>query len=114
MNPGLRMEMLDDKKRLMQAKNEEYKSMVEKKGVAEYNFNVAFARQLISERLDGTPIGIAKELAKGNKEVARLKMELVKAEGVERSILESMKDNREALGADRSILTWLREEKGNG
>ena len=114
MNPGKRMQMLDDKKRLMAAKNEEYKALIEKRAGAEYAFNVAFAKQLTSERMDGTPITIAKELVKGNRAVANLKLELEVCLGIERACLESMKDIREALGADRSILTWLRNELGNG
>jgi hypothetical protein len=114
MNPGQRMEMLDDKKRLLQAKNDEYKELVFNRATAEYQYNVAFATQLVAERLDGTPITIAKELSKGNREVARLKMSYEVQMGIERACLESMRDTREGLGADRSILTWLREEKGNG
>ena len=114
MNPEKRMKMLDDKKRRLADKNDEYKELVEKRATAEYDYNVAFATRLVAERLDGTPITIAKELTKGNKPVAKLKMTLEVSMGIERACLESMKDIREALGADRSILTWMREEKGNG
>jgi beta-xylosidase len=114
MNPGQRMEMLDDKKRLLQAKNDEYKELVFTRATAEYQYNVAFATQLVAERLDGTPITIAKELTKGNRAVAKLKMDYEVQMGIERACLESMRDIREAIGADRSILTWLREEKGQG
>jgi hypothetical protein len=113
MNPEQRMKMLDDKKRLLAAKNDEYKDLIKKRAQAEFDYNVSFSTQLVSERLDGTPITIAKELAKGNREVARLKMDYEVQMGVERACLESMRDIREAIGADRSILTWMREEKVN-
>jgi len=114
MDPNERMQMLDDKKRRLSNKNDEYKELIKKRAQAEYDYSVAFAEKLIAERMDGTPITVAKELAKGNKVVAKLKLDYEIQIGVERACLESMKDIREAIGADRSILTWLREEKGNG
>ena len=107
------MEMLDDKKSRLRAKNDEYKTLIEKRANAEYEYNVAFAERLMTERIDGTPITVAKELAKGNKGVGKLKLNYEIQLGIERACLESMKDIREAIGADRSILTWLREEKVN-
>jgi hypothetical protein len=113
MNPQKRMQMLDDKKQILRAKNDEYKALIQKRATAEYEYNVAFATKLVSERLDGTPITIAKELVKGYRAVAKLKMDLEVCLGIEKACLESMRDVREAIGADRSILTWLREEKVN-
>ena len=114
MNPGYRMKMLDDKKRRLSEKNDEYKTLVETRAQAEYDYNVAFAEKLMSLRMppDEVPITIAKELTKGDKVVAKLKIKYEVAVGIERACTESMKDIREAIGADRSILTWLREEKG--
>jgi hypothetical protein len=114
MDPELRMVMLDGKKRMLADKNDEYKKLVEKRAQAEYDYNVAYAEKLTSLRMNDTPVSIAKELSKGHKTVAKLKLTLEIQLGVERACLESMKDIREAIGADRSILTWLREEKGNG
>jgi len=114
MNPGLRMKMLDDKKAMLSSKNEEYKTLAEARAKAEYDYNVAFAEKLMKERIDGTPITVAKELARGDRAVGKLKITLEVCLGIERACLESMKDIREAIGADRSILTWLREEKTNG
>jgi hypothetical protein len=113
MNPEKRMRMLDDKKQILRAKNEEYKTLVEARAIAEQDYNIAFAQQLMKERIDGTPITVAKELTKGDRTVAKLKMDYEIKSGIERACLESMRDVREALGADRSILTWLREEKVN-
>jgi hypothetical protein len=112
MNPGQRMKMLDDKKRMLMDKNDEYKELIEKRATAEYEYNVAFATKLTELRMNDTPVTIAEKLTKGHKTVAKLKLTLEIQLGVERACLESMKDIREGLGADRSILTWLREEKG--
>ena len=109
-NPTRRMKMIDDKKGRLEEKNYEYKQLIEKRANAEADYNVAFSMALMKHRMDGTPITIAKDLAKGEKSVVKLKLEYEIALGVERACLESMKDIREALGADRSILTWLRTE----
>ena len=114
MDPGKRMKMLDSKKRMLSEKNDDYKVLVEKRALAEYEYNCAFAERLMKERMDGTPATTAKELVKGDKVVGKLKLNYEVAIGIERACTESMKDIREAIGADRSILTWLREEKGNG
>ena len=110
MNPEKVMSVLQKKNRMLTDKNEEYKALVEARATAEYNYNVAFAMRLTTERIDGTPITVAKELAKGNKPVAKLKMDFEIAMGIERACLESMKDIREAIGSARSILTWMRTE----
>ena len=86
MNPGQRMQMLDDKKRMLSAKNDEYKDLIEKRATAEYEYNVAFAEQLLSERVDGTPITVARELARGTKHVAKLKIALEVCIGIERAL----------------------------
>ena len=113
-DPEHRMKMLDAKKQMLSQKNDEYKTLIETRATAEYNFNCAFAERLMKERLDGTPITIAKELTKGDKTVAKLKIAYEVALGIERACLESMRDVREALNADRSILTWLRTERDGG
>ena len=112
MDPEYRMKMLDDKKRMLSQKNDEYKKLIEDRALAEYEYNCAFAERLMKERMDGTPVGTAKELVKGDKVVGKLKLTYEVSLGIERACLESMRDIREAIGADRSILTWLREEKG--
>ena len=113
-DPAYRMQMLDDKKRMLSAKNDEYKKLVETRATAEYNYNCAFMERLMIERIDGVPVTLVKELTKGDKTVGKLKLAYEVALGIERACLESMRDVREAIGADRSILTWLRSEKDNG
>ena len=111
-DPGHRMKMLDAKKQMLSSKNDEYKKLVDKRAEAEKDYNCAFAKELMRARMDDkTPITIVKDLVKGNKEVAKLKIKLEVCIGIERACTESMKDIREAIGADRSILTWLRAEK---
>ena len=114
MNPEERMRMLDDKKPRLSDKNDEYKELVERQANARREYNVEYARQLLKLKSEGTPITIAKELCRGNKAVADLEFDLEVATAIVRASLESMKDIREAIGADRSILTWLREEKQSG
>jgi hypothetical protein len=110
MTPAEIMKVLQSKNQLLTQKNDEYIELTQKKAQAERDYNVAFATQLISERLDGTPITIAKELCKGNKAVSKLKMDFEVRIGIEKACLESMKDIREAIGSARSILTWMRTE----
>ena len=114
MTPAEVMSVLQSKNRLLTDKNEEYKVLAEKRATAKRDYNVEYAKQLLRLKSEGTPITIAKEVCKGNRAVADLKFSYEIAAAVEKACLESMKDIREALGADRSILTWLRSEKDNG
>lgn len=114
MDPTERMKMLDDKKRRLSAKNDEYKELATAQAEAERQHSVAFAQTELKLKLDGTPVTILKDLVKGHPAVAELRFKADVAAAIAKACLESMKDIREAIGADRSILTWLREEKGQG
>ena len=111
-DPGHRMQMLDAKKQMLSQKNDEYKQLGEKRAEAKRDYDIEYARQLLQLKADGTPITICKDLCKGNRAVAELSFAYDVAAVIEKACLESLKDIREAIGADRSILTWLREEKG--
>ena len=109
-----RMQMLDAKKTLLASKNDEYKSLVDKEANARRDYHIEYAKALTIFKSEGKPVTIIKELVRGNKAVADLEFQYILAAAITRACLESMKDVREALGADRSILTYLRSEKDNG
>ena len=110
MTPAEIMRVLQDKNRLLTQKNDEYIILADKRAAAKRDYNVEYARQLLVLKSEGTPITIAKEVCKGNRTVADLKFQYEIAAAIEKACLESMKDIREAVGAARSILTWMRNE----
>ena len=113
MTPGEIMNVLQKKNILLTEKNDEYLILSETRANAKRDYNVAFAKELLLSKADGVPVTIVKEISKGCKNVADLKFKFELALAIEKACLESMKDIREAIGAARSILTWMREEKVN-
>jgi len=114
MNPAQIMQVLQRKNQMLTEKNDEYIKLAEKRANAERDYKTAYAKQMLRFKADGTAITILKELVSGDKTVSTLKFDYEVALAIEKACLESMKDIREAIGAARSILTWLREEKGQG
>ena len=113
MNPTEIMNVLQKKNRMLTDKNDEYIVLAEKRAEAERDYKVKYAQTLLT--LKGShPATILREVVNGDKVVADLKFKADVAQAIEKACLESMKDIREAIGAARSILTWLREEKGQG
>ena len=92
MTPAEVMNVLQSKNRLLTQKNEEYIVLADKRADAKRDYNVHYARQLLVLKSEGTPITIAKEIAKGDKAVADLKFQYEVAAAIEKACLESMKD----------------------
>ena len=113
MTPSQIMKVLQEKNLLLTQKNDEYLELAEKRAEAERNYHISYRQEMLKMKSEGTPVTIIKDLVKGVKVVADLKFKFDVAGAVEKACLESMKDIREAIGAARSILTWLREEKAN-
>ena len=110
MNPSEIMRGMQEKNRLLSAKNDEYKMLVEKRAEAERAYNVAVATEAFTLKNDGCAISLIDKLIKGSKVVSDLKYALDVTQGVERACLESVKDIRTAIDSYRSLLTWLRAE----
>ena len=111
MNPQKYLDGLEEKNRLLSAKNKEYKELSVGHAETERQYNIQYAGKLVSLRMDGTPITIAKDLAKGDKVIAGFFFKMKVAEGVVNACRESMKDLRSSIDTYRSILSWLKAEK---
>jgi len=110
MNPTELMKGMQEKNRLLTAKNQEYIDLSEKHAATKRNYNVAYAAKVVELKIDGQPITIIKDLVKGDKIVAEMGYEMDIAEGVLKACRESMADIRAAIDAYRSLLSWLKTE----
>lgn len=54
------------------------------------DYRVALAQELVKVRDEGTPVTLCSDLARGNREVARLKFEEISKEAIYRANLESI------------------------
>ncbi len=110
MTPSELMKGMQEKNRLLTAKNDDYIELSEKYAATKRDYNVAYAAKVTELKISGQPITIIKDLVKGDKIVAEMGYEMDIAEGVLKACRESMADIRAALDSYRSLLTWLRAE----
>ena len=110
MTPAEIMNGLQARNRELSSKNDELIQLTESAAEAKREYLIAMASKTTELRLAGEPIGIIRDLIKGDKAVANLQYKWDIADGVLLACRERIKDIREAIGTYRSILTWLREE----
>ena len=111
MNPQKIMDGMAAKNRELTAKNDELERLYGDHAEAERVFNIQYAVKLVSLRMAGEPITLAKDLAKGDKVIAGLFYDVKIAEGVLNACRERIKDLRSQIDTYRSLLSWLKSEK---
>ena len=110
MNPQQIINGLEDKNKQLTLKNDELSELYTALAEAERQYNIAYAQKVTQLRMDGEPITLAKDLAKGDKIIADLFYKLRIAEGVLNACREKIKDLRSAIDTYRSLLSWLKAE----
>ena len=110
MNPQGIMDGLQEKNRQLTMKNDELAELYKSLAEAEREYNVAYAKKVTILRIDGEPVTLAKDLAKGDKVIADLFYKMRIAEGVLNACREKIKDIRSAIDTYRSLLSWLKAE----
>ena len=93
---------------ILDEKQAEYQRLVEVRAKKEAEWQTAYHQALISS---DQPVTIRKEVVKGQKEVAKLKMQYEISLGIERACLESIKDYREKIAVFRSFLSYKKSER---
>ncbi|MDY6857516.1 MAG: hypothetical protein SWO11_23000 [Thermodesulfobacteriota bacterium] len=114
MTPQGIMDSITEKNLLLSSKNDELIELVKKKAEAKRNYRQARTIKITELRIDKTPVTLIPALAKGDKIVSDLCYKSDIAEGVYKACLEKISDLREQIGSLRSLLTWMRAEKGLG
>ena len=110
MNPQSIMDGLQEKNRQLTMKNDELSELYITQAEAERQYNIAYAKKVIKLRMDGEPVTLTKELAKGDGVIADLFYKMRIAEGVLNACREKIKDIRSAIDTYRSLLSWLKAE----
>lgn len=110
MNPQQIMDGLQEKNRQLTMKNDELVEYYKSQAEAERSYNVGYAQKVTTLRMDGEPVTLAKDLAKGDKVIADLFYKMRIAEGVVNACREKIKDIRSAIDTYRSLLSWLKAE----
>ena len=110
MSPQEIADGLGAKNRELTSKNQELQDLYEKYAETEREYNIGYAQKITKLRMDGEPITIAKDIAKGDKVVSDLFYKMRIAEGVLNACRERIKDLRSSIDTYRSLLSWLKAE----
>jgi len=109
LTPGIIIENMVEIITELSEKNDEYVNLSKDRAGIERDYNLAVAKKTLELKNLGYPIGIIKEVVKGEK-VAELKFSLDVAVTVENACLQAIKDLRSACDVYRSILAWKKAE----
>ncbi len=80
------------------------------KAEAEHNYRLAKAKKIIELRHDKTPVTLIGDLAKGDPDIAKLKLELDKFEVLYKNKMQNIASLRDVISVYQSILNWLKVE----
>jgi len=110
LTPQQFLNIIQDKNRLLTAKNDEYQELMLSQADAEYAFNIAYAKKILEFKAGGEPVTTQKTLALGDKAIAKLKLELDVADAMVKACKQSMRVIEKGIDSARSGLSWLKAE----
>lgn len=93
--------------------NTELKTLGIKKAEAERKYRIALNKEILRLKVDKYPATLIQELARGNKEVADLRLNRDIAESSYYTAISAMDNLKIEIEVLRSKLTWLRAEFKN-
>lgn len=88
--------------------------LAENMAQTERDFNVLFSQKLFSLKADGMAIGLAKEMAKGDKTVADTLFKFRLAEAIYDAQKKKIYSLNVAIDTYRSLLSWYKQEYSQG
>lgn len=113
MNPGELMEKLNQALLALQRGNTQLQTLGVKKADAERKYKIVLRQELLKLRLEKHPVSIIQDLAKGNEEISKLRLERDLAENAYTTCQEAMRNTRLEIETLRSFLTYQRVELKN-
>ena len=110
MNPQEIIDKMNKCLKAMQQGNVQYKTLGLKKAQSEQNYRVALQKEMARLKLEGTKVTIIPDLARGNEEVARLRLERDTTDIAYETCRNSLRYCERELEILRSQLAWLKSE----
>ena len=101
---------MTQKNQELSIKVDELESLGEQRAQAERNYKVAYATKLMLLRTDGIQMALINDVAKGDRNVSKLKFEWDLKDAMFRACLERIKSIDKAIETYRSILSWEKME----
>src|SRR5574344_2421821 len=110
MNPQQIINKMNECLRAMQQGNIQYKTLGLKKAQAEKNYRITLQKEMARLKLENYKVTIIPDLARGNEEVARLRLERDTADVSYETCRNSLRYCERELEILRSQLAWLKSE----
>ena len=105
----LEKELLTNNQYLL-AKLSEQRGLVEKAAQTEHNYRIALASKMTTLRIEGNPVTIIPDLAKGDKKIAKLKLDRDVASGVSDACREAIRAIQSTMSGIQSLISAYRAE----
>ena len=113
MNPQELLNRLDTCVQALGRGNTQLKTLGLEKAKTEKEYRVKQAQEILKLKAEGFKVTIIQDVAKGNPEVAELRLKRDIAESAYYTALQAMENLRLEIEILRSKLTWLRAEFKN-
>ncbi|MGL4108347.1 hypothetical protein [Clostridium sp. LP20] len=113
MNPQQILEQLNRCIQALGRGNVQLKTLGLEKAKTEKEYRVRQAQEILKLKAEGNKVTIIQDLAKGNEEVAELRLKRDIAESAYYTCISAIDNLRLEIDVLRSKLTWLRTELGN-
>jgi capsule polysaccharide export protein KpsE/RkpR len=113
LNPIELIEKLNQALLALQRGNTQLQTLGVKKADAERKYKISLRQELLKLRLEKHPVSIIQDLAKGNEEISKLRLERDLAENAYTTCQEAMRNIRLEIETLRSFLTYQRVELKN-
>ena len=110
MNPQGIIDRMNECLKAMQQGNVQYKTLGLKKAQAEQKYRVALQQEMAKLKVEGTKVTIIPDLARGNEEVARLRLERDTTDIAYETCRNSLRYCERELEILRSQLGWIKAE----
>ena len=101
---------LFEKNKWLVAKLSEQKDLIQKSGQSEHDYRVALAVKLLQLRTDGYQATIMTDLAKGDKIIAKLKLERDINRGIADACKEAIRAIQAMISGIQSLISTRKEE----
>jgi len=101
---------LFEKNKWLFIKLTEQKSLIENSAQTEYAYRIALAVKILELRADGQPATIMSDLSRGDKNIAKLKLDRDIAKGIAEACRQAILAIRASMSGIQSLISTRKEE----
>ena len=101
---------LMEKNKWLFLKLTEQKDLIQKSSQAEHDYRIALSSKILELRVEGYPVTIMPDLSRGDRAIAKLKLDRDIARGISDACKQSIKAIQTSISSIQSLVSTRREE----